>query len=96
MALFGYAVTRPIKLGKRMLAVVVLLAVLYLGLITIVNFVTVGYENVQITSTSYNSSLFLWYQHIIPAGWVPPTTICNPQVLTENQGSPTYFGLIYS
>jgi hypothetical protein len=89
MALFGYPVTRPIKLGKWTLAGVALIAVLYLGIITILNFVAVAYETVQITSDSYNTSQSLWYQHIIPSNWVPPALICNPAVLTLNQGSPT-------
>jgi len=59
MILLGYALTRPIKLGKWTLAGVALFAVLYLGIITILNVVAVGYENVEITSNSYNSSLFL-------------------------------------
>lgn len=87
MILFGYAVTRPIRLGKWALIGVVVFALFYLGVITILNLVAVGYENVQITLNSYNSSLFLWYQHIIPAGWVPQTTTCNPAVLAVNQGS---------
>jgi len=91
MIQFGYAVTRPIKLGKWVLVGVVLGFVLYLGVITVLNFVAVGYENVQITSTSYDPSLFLWYQHIIPNNWLPPTTVCNPAVLTVNEGCPMYF-----
>jgi len=95
MILFGYALTRPIKLGKWTLTTVVLSAVLYLAIITILNLVAVGYENVQIAANSYNSSLFLWYQHILPVGWAPPTTVCNPAILEVNQGCPTYFGSRY-
>ena len=91
MTLLGYAVTRPIKLGKWAVAGVVLFAVLYLGIITLLNVVAVGYENVQVTLNTYNSSLFLWYQNILPSGWAPPTTVCNPAIVGVNQGCPILF-----
>ena len=91
MVLFGYAVTRPIKLGKWTLVGLLLFALLYLGTITILNLVAVGYENVEVSLNSYNSSLFLWYEHILPAGWAPPTTICIPVNLAVNEGLSNVF-----
>jgi len=86
MSLFEYSVTRPIRLGRWGVVLFGLVALIYIAVITILNVISVGYENVEILSSSYNATQTLWYQHLPYGNRAPPSVTCNPTQLSWNQG----------
>lgn len=81
MLLLEYPITKPLKLRRSSIFLVFLLAGLLTATVTFIGVVTVGYELVPITSTSFNSSRTFWYNKIIPRRWQPPGQICNAAII---------------
>jgi hypothetical protein len=61
-------------------------AVIYVAVITLINVISVGYENVEVLSSSYNATQALWYQHLPFGSQGPPSLACNPTQFSWNQG----------
>ena len=67
MNLLEYPVTRAIRLRRTWATVLILGAILWITVITLINVAAVGYELVPLTSTSYSSSeSLLWYERFMP------------------------------
>lgn len=87
MAILEYPVTRPIYLSNCWKVVVILGAIVWTALITIVNIAAVGYEPVPFTSTSYNAPNRLWYEQIIPtsssfsSSWAAKSRTCDASII---------------
>jgi len=88
MSLFEYPVTRPIRFGRWSQVLFWLIAVLYITLITIINVISVGYEYVQVISSTYNTTEPLWYEHLPLAGsFLASSLICTPAQISWNEGT---------
>ena len=87
MTFFEYPVTRPIPLSRGSLVLVILGALSFVAIVTVINVVAVGYELVAITTTDYNSSTPLWYEKFMPKSWTPQTKTCQPTVIKLNERS---------
>lgn len=72
---------------KYFTPVLLILATLWLVLITLVNVVAVAYETVPFTSLSYNSSIRLWYEKFVPTFWLPPSRQCDPSLIPVGGGN---------
>jgi len=79
MGFLEYPVTRAIHLGRVWTTIVVLGAVTWITLVTLLNVAAVGYELVPMTSTSYDSSAaLLWYERFMPvSSWFPRSRNCE-------------------
>ena len=86
MALLEYPVTRPIPLNRIASIAFIVGALLFIGLVTLINVVAVGYELIPITSTEFNSSGKLWYDHLLPVSWRPTILTCQPALINLNEG----------
>jgi hypothetical protein len=88
MHVFEYPVTRPILLSRCALATTIILCITFVGIVTLVNIIAVGYELVPIavTSVNYNSTQPFWYEHIIPTKWIPQRRTCQPAIIHLNEG----------
>lgn len=86
MTVLEYPVTRPIPLGRITLIALVISAVIFIGFVTIINLVAVGYELVSLTSNEFNPSNQMWYDKFIPASWRPTSVTCGPAVINLNEG----------
>jgi hypothetical protein len=82
MSLLEYGVTRPIAIGRRGTALIIIVFVLYITAVTLVNVAAVGYEIVSFTSATYNDTTELWYEKLIPVSiWRPQTRTCEGTVI---------------
>jgi hypothetical protein len=94
---FDYPVKRNIGLPTgplRHLNVAILVsAVFYFVIITLVNVVIAGYEVVPLISSNFNSSSKLWYEHFIPKflALVPPSYTCESSMIKVGDGSHSLF-----
>jgi hypothetical protein len=79
MNLLEYPVTRAIRLRRTWATVLILGAILWITVITLINVAAVGYELVPLTSTSYSSSeSLLWYERFMPkSSWFPRSRKCE-------------------
>jgi len=62
-----YVIDRSFNLSTPWSSFFIFLAVLFAGVITIINFIAVGYEDVTILSSEFNASNPLWYDAFIPS-----------------------------
>lgn len=85
MTFFEYPVTRPIPLSRVTLALIIIGGLAFVGIVTVINVVAVGYELVSITSTDYDSSSSLWYEKFMPKSWTPQTKTCQPTIIKLNE-----------
>jgi hypothetical protein len=87
MALLEYPVTRPITLCRFWKCVLVLGAIIWVTLITLVNVAAVGYELVPVTSSVFNSSAVLWYERFMPiSSWIPKSRTCEWSIIKVLEG----------
>ena len=87
MTLLEYPITRSIPLRRFWSVLIVLGAVAWILIITLVNVAVVGYEVVPIISTSYSDSSTLWYEHILPmSSWIPRRRTCDWSVIKLMEG----------
>jgi hypothetical protein len=87
MALLEYPVTRPIPLCRLWTGVLVLGAIIWVTLITLVNVAAVGYELVPVTSSVFNSSAQLWYERFMPiSSWIPKSRTCEWSIIKVLEG----------
>ena len=84
MALFDYAVTRPIELSRWKLVALLIFGLVFTVIITIFNIAATAYEPISLSSTDFNNNVTLWYQRIIPSSWTSPTWTCTPATLNLN------------
>jgi hypothetical protein len=87
MALFEYAITRPIRLGWLGICLFWTCGICYLVIITLLNVIAVGYDTVVVTAAGQPSSGHLWYENVAFASWLPPAMVCNPAQLTQNEST---------
>ena len=66
-----YTPTQPFTL-PHFTIIVYTLGILWTTLITILNVAAVGYDTVQIFSTSFNSTTPVWYERFAPISWLFP------------------------
>ena len=81
MALLEYPVTKPISVSLRTNLALVAFTVLFVGVVTIINIIAVGYEVVPVIAPSYHSTDVLWYEKFLPRNWLPKTLDCNPATI---------------
>jgi len=84
--MFEYSLTRPIQLGRWGIVIFWLVALVYVAVITLLNIISVGYENVEILSSAFNATQTLWYQHLPFGNHAPPSLTCNPSQLSWDEG----------
>lgn len=81
-----YPLTQPFTL-PYFTVIVCALGVIGTALITVMNVAAVGYDVVQVYSTSFNSSDLLWYEKFAPIRWLfPASWSCHPTVIEPGQG----------
>jgi len=82
MFLLEYAVSRPIPVKRRWLVLIIILAIVFVVLTTLINIIAVGYELVSFTSTTFNETRTLWYERLIPVtSWLPRSRTCDGTVI---------------
>jgi hypothetical protein len=81
MLFLEYPVTRPLKLRCSSIVLVFFFASLFTAIVTFVSVVTVGYELIPTTSSSFNSSRTFSYDKLIPQRWQPSGQICSPAII---------------
>src|SRR5271163_1618319 len=86
MTFLEYPVTRPIPLTRSAIIGILLGAGIFTGLVTVINVIAVGYELVTTTSSDFNATVVLWYDHFLPSTWRPNNLICQPAVINLNEG----------
>jgi len=88
MSLFEYPVTRPIRFGRWGQTLLWLITILYIILITLINVVSVGYDYVQVISSTYNATQKLWYERLpLAKSFVASSLICTPAQISWNEGT---------
>jgi hypothetical protein len=91
MSLLEYHVTRPIILKKWITTSIIVGAILWIIIITLINIVAVGYELVSVSSTNFNNTARNWYEKVLPTDSVIPSSWnCLYSVIKVNEGSPPH------
>ena len=85
MTFFEYPITRPIPLSRGSLTLIIISGLAFVGLVTVINVVAVGYEYVTITSTDYDPTAKLWYEKFMAKSWTPHTKTCQPTIIKLNE-----------
>jgi hypothetical protein len=65
MAIFSYAISRPVTM-PWFTQIMLSLGFVYVIIITLINVVSVGYDTVTYSSTDFNGTHGLWYDKFIP------------------------------
>jgi len=84
--LFQYSITRPITL-RYFNPMVLLLGVVYVIVITLVNIIEQGYDQMPVIDANYNSTVLRWYNGLIPIG-APVSPInknCTPSIIKVSE-----------
>jgi hypothetical protein len=91
MSLLEYHVTRPIILKKWITAFIIVGAILWIIIVTLINIVAVGYELVSVSSTNFNNTARNWYEKVIhPNSIIPSSWDCLYSVIKVNEGLPPH------
>lgn len=90
MGFVDYPVTRQANI-PYFRAIYALLALVYIGGITVMNIYAVGYEPTQTNSYDFNNTQLvkLWYEKFIPhkiRDSFPDTWKCQPSIIDVNNG----------
>ena len=86
---FDYPVTRKIT-SRYFAPIFITVALILTVFITLAAVVAVGYEYVPVLSTSFNSTLDMWYDRFMPkTSWAPQTRACQGSVMKVNEGLQT-------
>lgn len=81
-----YSITRPFTL-PYFTAIVYTLGVMWIIIITVFNVAAVGYDSYPLYSTSFNSSIRLWYERFVLTKLIfPQSWSCNSVVIEAGQG----------
>jgi len=84
---FDYPLTRPVTLRHFNLYILVLGSI-YAIIITLLNIIVVGYESIATTSSNYNGSYSLWYEHLLPmTPLLPISWNCSATSISVNDGA---------
>jgi hypothetical protein len=87
MSLLGYPVIRPIILKKWITASIIVGAILWIIIVTLINIVAVGYELVPVPSPNFNNTARNWYEKVIDTDIIIPLSwICSYSVIKLNEG----------
>lgn len=86
MPLFEYPVTQPIIKKRRTTYIVLLIWFIVIGLATVANVISVGYELVPQTSESYHLNYTLWYENFLPGILSPKSRSCSPALINLGEG----------
>lgn len=91
MGILEYPVTREVNIRFLKIAFYPL-AVIYIGIITVINIYAVGYEPMAQNSFDFNNTagISLWYERFIPNAVqdnFPETWKCDPSVIKVNDGT---------
>lgn len=81
MLFLEYPVTQSLKLRRSTIILIFVFGVLFTAIVTIISVVTVSYELVPMTSTSFNSTRTFWYDKLIPHRWRPPGQTCSAAII---------------
>ena len=84
--LFGYSVNRTIEIPYFSL-VICILGALWLVATTLFNIVSVGYENITVTSTTFENDIRYWYNKFTPSlasKFLPENWQCNGSLIKIN------------
>ena len=84
---FHYPVTRPITL-QHFRPAILLFGFFFVVLLTLVNVIAVGYENLSVISIAYNRTDTIWYEGVLETfGGFPKGWICSPSTIQVTEGS---------
>jgi hypothetical protein len=86
MHLLEYPVTRLVKPGPRVTVGMVLAAVTWIVVVTLINVPAAGYELARVSSTDFNNITRNWYEKLVPGsdGIIPSCWTCLPSVIKVN------------
>lgn len=83
---FSYSVTRDFEY-RYFTHVTIVLGIIWLAFITTVNVIAVAYEVLPFTTTSFNDTVVLWYEKLIPGSFRPASRSCASSVIPVRTGS---------
>lgn len=92
MSFFEYPITRPVALNRWAIGFIIVGALAWSILITLISVAAVGYEVIPLSSTDYNATYSIWYEKFIPhgSGLIPQTWECNASIIKLNEGCPIF------
>jgi hypothetical protein len=92
-----YPVTRKIT-SPYFAPILIVVAVIFTVLVTLVSVVTVGYEDVTGDAIPFNSTIPMWYDSIMPKTtvWAPKTSKCQGSVMKVDDGLQTSTNAFWS
>lgn len=90
MSYFEYPITHPVALNRWAIVFIIVGALAWSILITLISVAAVGYELIPLSSTDYNATYSIWYEKFIPhgSGLIPQTWECNASIIKLNEGCP--------
>jgi len=82
-----YPITRRVTIGVCFNVTIIVLGIAWVAIATAFNIAAVAYELVPITTTQFNGSYTLWYEHFIPSSQGYAARTCNGSLISLNEGS---------